>query len=244
MQEENYIVFENYLQNKMNLEEKEDFESKLRNDVELTEKLELYKQANLFLENKFSTETIQFKQNINKISAQYFAEEERIKTKKKTKVIPFASKWFAIAATITIVVSFWIFNQKSMPKYEDYNNHQKIHLTERSTSNIALKEAEVAFNAKDFNLAILKFGELNSLDIEAQLYYGISLIETGNNKKAATILKKIEGGNSVFKEEAIWYLGLLSLKQKKYNEAIDYLKLITENSERFKSAQKLLNDLD
>lgn len=245
MQEEIYIVFDNYLQNRMSFEEKKNLETQFQNDIDLREKFELYKQANLFLETKFSKDTQFFKENLSQVSEKYFSNVSEKKIK-KTKIIPLTSKWFAIAATIVVVVSFWIFNQSGIPKYEEYNNHQKIHLTERSSENTTLKLAEKAFNDKNFQQAIIEFeaNNIESLDTEERLYYAVSLIETEQYQKSEAILLAIKEGNSIFKEDAIWYLGLMALKQKKYEESIKYLKLITDNSERFDTAQTLLNDLD
>ena len=245
MQEEIYIVFDNYLQNRMSFEEKKSLETQFQNDIDLREKFELYKQANLFLETKFSKETQFFKENLSQVSEKYFSNVSEKKIK-KTKIIPLSSKWFAIAASIVVVVSFWIFNQSGIPKYEEYNNHQKIHLTERSSENTTLKLAEKAFNDKNFQQAIIEFeaNNIENLDIEERLYYAISLIETEQYQKSEAILLAIKEGNSIFKEDAIWYLGLMALKQKKYDVSIKYLKLITDNSERFDTAQTLLNDLD
>lgn len=245
MQEEIYIVFDNYLQNRMSFEEKKNLETQFKNDIDFREKFELYKHANLFLETKFSKETQLFKENLSQVSEKYFSNETEKKIK-KTKIIPLSSKWFAIAATIVVVVSFWIFNQNDIPKYEEYNNHQKIHLTERSSENTTLKLAEKAFNDKNFQQAIIEFeaNNIENLDTEERLYYAISLIETEQYQKSETILLAIKEGNSIFKEDAIWYLGLMALKQKKYDESIKYLKLITDSSERFDTAQTLLNDLD
>ncbi|CAM3974700.1 MULTISPECIES: tetratricopeptide repeat protein [Flavobacterium] len=245
MQEGIYIVFDNYLQNRMSFEEKKNLETQFQKDIDLREKFELYKQANLFLETKFSKDTQFFKENLSQVSEKYFSNVSEKKIK-KTKIIPLTSKWFAIAATIVVVVSFWIFNQSGIPKYEEYNNHQKIHLTERSSENTTLKLAEKAFNDKNFQQAIIEFeaNNIESLDTEERLYYAVSLIETEQYQKSEAILLAIKEGNSIFKEDAIWYLGLMALKQKKYDESIKYLKLITDNSERFDTAQTLLNDLD
>ena len=77
-----------------------------------------------------------------------------------------------------------------------------------------------------------------------QLYYAISLIETNNFTKASVLLTNISEGNSVYKEEAIWYLALSSLKQKDYKACKMQLEQISEASEKYNQAQKLLKELD
>ena len=241
MQEEIYLAFENYLKNEMSLDEKTDFENQLQNDNKLKEQFELYKQTNQFLEVKFSKQTIDFKENLKSISDNHFTDS----TEKKSKVISLQSKWFAIAAMLVVFIGVWYLNQGANPSYMDYNTHNEAQFIERSEENPDLKVAQDYFNAKDYKKASETFAKIEDItNPEIQLYYAISLIETDSFSKATILLENISKENSVYKEEAIWYLALSSLKQKKYDECKKYLQQVTEESEKFSSAQKLLNDLD
>ena len=241
MHEELYIAFENYLNNEMSIEEKDIFENQLQNDEEMQNQFELYKETTQFLEVKFSNETIDFKDNLKSISENHFESS----TKKKSKVISLQSKWFAIAAMLVVFIGVWYLNQGANPSYTDYNSHNEANFIERSEGNPDLKAAQDYFNAKDYQKASETFAKIkNVANPEIQLYYGISLIETDNYSKAKILLENVSQGNSVYKEEAIWYLALSSLKQKNYEASKKYLQQITEDSEKYSSAQKLLNDLD
>lgn len=242
MQEELYIAFENYLNNEMTFEDRSTFENQLQEDANLKEQFELYKQTTQFLEVKFSKETIDFKDNLKSISKDYFANP----TKHKTKVISLQSKWFAVAAMLIIFIGFWYFIQGGNPSYSDYNNHNEAHFVERSQGNPSLKEAEKAFNAKEYAQAVTYFESIpkEDLGIEESLFYAISLIEVNAYDKSDVVLLKIKEGNSAYKEDATWYLALSSLKQEKYVDCKKYLEQITEDSEKYSSAQILLNDLD
>ncbi|MFC4738657.1 tol-pal system YbgF family protein [Flavobacterium ponti] len=241
MQEELYIAFENYLNNEMTLEQKNAFENQLQNDEDFKKQFELYKETNSFLEVKFSKETSDFKENLKSISENHFANS----TKKKSKVISLQSKWFAIAAMLVVFIGVWYLNQGTNPSYSDYNFHNEAHFVERSEGNPDLKAAQDYFNAKDYQKSSESFAKIDNLtNPEVQLFYAISLIETDKYSKAKILLENVSQGNSVYKEEAIWYLALSSLKQRKYDESKKYLKQITEDSEKYSSAQKLLNDLE
>ncbi len=241
MQEELYIAFENYLNNEMTLEQKNAFENQLKNDEDFKKQFELYKETNSFLEVKFSKETSDFKENLKSISENHFANS----TKKKSKVISLQSKWFAIAAMLVVFIGVWYLNQGANPSYSDYNFHNEAHFVERSEGNPDLKAAQDYFNAKDYQKASESFAKIDNLtNPEVQLFYAISLIETDKYSKAKILLENVSQGDSVYKEEAIWYLALSSLKQRKYDESKKYLKQITEDSEKYSSAQKLLNDLE
>ena len=241
MQEELYIAFENYLNDEMSLEEKTIFENQLQNDDKLREQFELYKQTTQFLEVKFSNDTVDFKKNLKSISENHFAD----KIEKKSKVISLQSKWFAIAAMLVVFIGVWYLNSSGNPSYLDYNNHNEAHFVERSDGNPNLKTAQDYFNSKDYQKASETFAKIENLtNPETQLYYAISLIETDDYSKAKILLENINKGNSVYKEDAIWYLALSSLKQKNYDESKKYLQQISEDSEKYNSAQKLLNDLE
>lgn len=241
MQEELYIAFENYLNNEMTLEDKIDFENQLQSDETFKKQFELYKETTQFLELKFSNETIDFKENLKSISASHFADS----TQNKPKVISLQSKWFAIAAMLVVFIGVWYLNSNGNPSYSDFNQHENANFTERSEVNPELKVAQDYFNAKDFQKASESFAKIENLtNPEIQLYYAISLIEMDDYLKAKILLENISQGNSVYKEDAIWYLALSSLKQKKYEDSKKYLQQISEDSEKYSQAQKLLNDLD
>lgn len=241
MQEELYITFENYLTNEMTLEEKTTFENQLYNDEIFKKQFELYKETTQFLNVKFSNETSEFKENLKSISANHFANSSQ----KKTKVISLQSKWFAIAAMLVVFIGIWYLNSSANPSYSDYNTHNEAHFVERSEGNPNLKMAQDYFNSKDYQKASETFSKIeNVTNPEIQLYYAISLIEMDDYLKAKILLENISQGNSVFKDDAIWYLALSSLKQKKYDESKKYLRKISEDSEKYSEAQKLLNDLE
>lgn len=131
------------------------------------------------------------------------------------------------------------------PSYSDYNMHNEANFIERSEGNPELKIAQDYFNNKNYQKASETFAKIENLtNPEIQLYYAISLIETDDYSKSNILLENISQGISVYKEEAIWYLALSSLKQKKYDESKKYLQQITEDSEKYSQAQKLLNDLE
>ena len=241
MNEELYITFENYFNNEMSQEEKLEFENQLQNNAEVQQKFEIYKDANQFLETKFSSETLDFKKNLEAISKEHFAEKE----KKQTKVIAFKPWQYAVAASIAILVGSWFYMQNSIPQYGDYSNPETAMFVERSVGDVNLKEAQNAFNAKDYKKAVASFEKLTDLkNPELQYFYAISLIETNNYPKAEVLLNNIKSGTSVYKDKATWYLALSNLKQKKLEDCKIYLKQIPADAEDYDKAQELLKDLD
>ena len=242
MQEDMYIAFENYLQKELSVEEQNNFENQLQNDADFRDKFELYKQTTQFLETKFSKETEDFKANLKSISKEYVSKDTNLG---KPKVIPMYSKWYAIAATVVIFISVWFFMQNTTPEYGNYNQHENTHFTERSEGNENLKQAQEAFNAKEYQKAILNFEKIDDVNwsVEVYLFYAISLIETNQFVHAEAILELIKNGNSVYKEKAIWYLGLSKLKQKKYDECKVILETLSNDAEDYDKAQEIIKKL-
>lgn len=238
MNEELYIRFEHYLANEMTSEEKITFENQLKNDSSFNESFMLYKETTQFLEHKFSKENAEFNQNLKSIAAQHFT------AKKETKVIAFKPWYYAVAATIVVVIGMWMMMQND-PSYSDFNQHETAVFVERSDSNENLKLAQEAFNKKDYKQAVVAFDKIEDLrKPELQFFYAISLIETNNYAKAELFLDQLRSGNSVYKDRATWYLALSYLKQDKREDCKLMLNEIPSGAEDYDKAQELLNDLE
>lgn len=241
MQEELFISFENYLNNEMSLDEKNIFENLLQEDKNIKEQFLLYKQTTQLLDLKFSNETKDFKENLKIISKNHFSENNN----KKSKVISIQSKWFAIAAMLVVFIGIWFLNNPKNPSYLEYNQHENANFVERSENNQNIMKAQKYFNEKQYEKANEVFKNLELIEkTDVQLYYAISLIETNQFNKATTILEPISKGKSIYVNDANWYLALASLKQKEYANCENYLKQISDESEKYAKAQKLLNELD
>lgn len=240
MNEETYIRFENYLANELSAEEKKLFEEQLENDVQFNNSFQLYKETTQFLEHTFSKETLDFKENIKSISNQHFEETQE----SKSKVIAFKPWYYAVAASVVVVMGTWFLMQNDA-SYSEYNQHDTALFMERSVGDANLKEAQEAFNAKDYKKAVTAFDKISDFrDPELQFFYAISLIETNNYTKAQLFLDQLREGNSVYQHKAAWYLALSYLKQDKKEECKATLKEIPSDAEDFDKAQELLNDLE
>lgn len=240
MNEEVYIGFESYLNNEMPTEEKIQFENRLKTDSDFNKSFALYKETTQFLGTKFSKDTVDFKQNLQSISKEYFAEKEQ----KETKVIAFKPWYYAVAAILVIALGIFTFT-KNDPQYGDYNQHENAYFIERSDEDVNLKNAQDFFNAKEYANAVTAFEKVVDLNKpELQYFYSIALIETNKYQKAEVILETIHQGTSSFKDKAVWYLALSNLKQKKLEECKMLLKQIPSDAEDYEKAQKLLKDLE
>ncbi|POY40139.1 hypothetical protein C3L50_05695 [Flavobacterium alvei] len=238
MNEERYILFENYLSNLLSAEEKADFESQLQTDTDFRKNFEIYQNWTNFLENKFSPEAVDFKKNIESISKKHF------KTK-KSKVIDLRSWHYAVAASVTILFGLFLF-QNINPTFEDYDNPEMATFVERGDVNENLKLAQDAFNAKEYKKAIPIFETVlkTNKSPEIQYFYSIALLEDNQLQKAEINFSDLRYGNSIYKNKATWYLALSKLKQKDFRSCKDILLTIPDDFEDYDQVQELLNELD
>ena len=244
MNEELYIDFDRYLANEISAEERIIFEQRLQNDASFKEDLELYKETTQFLNTKFSAETVDFKENLQLVSKDYFKTISSNEKPRKSKVFSLKPYYYAVAATIIIAFGAWFITQQA-PNYSDYNQHELAFFMERSSVDENLKNAQDYFNNKEYEKAVKSFEKITiSSTTELKYFYGISLIETSNFVKGEFLLSGISTGTSIYKDKATWNLALSKLKQKNYDDCKKYLKQISVEAEDYAKAQELLKKLD
>ncbi|MFH6986643.1 tol-pal system YbgF family protein [Flavobacterium collinsii] len=241
MDEERYIVFDQYLQEEMTAEERDSFEKQLSEDHELASEFETFKEVQLQLRNKFEHEEEReaFAANLTKVSEKHF-------NANKPKVVRMRPWYFAAAASIIILFGLFFFDYNQTPEFEDFNHPETASFVERGDTDETLKQAEKAFNEGKYVLAIPFFEELLSENktAEMQYFYGISLLEEDHYKQAEAIFNELKSGTSAYKEKAKWYLALSKLKQKDYNGCREILQTISQDYENYDDVQELLDDLD
>lgn len=240
MNEERYILFNQYLENDLSAKEKSNFEKQLSEDQEFGASFEIFKELNSHLENKFGNEKDlnAFKKNLKLISKEHF------KTK-KAKVVLFKPWQYAIAASVFVLVGLFFF-QNINPNFDDYNNPEMAYFTERGDVNENLKSAQNAFNTKNYKAAIPYFEAIlkENKSQEIQFFFAVSLLEDNQFQKAESNLTEIKSGTSIYKNKATWYLALSKLKQKEYKSCKKILSTIPDDYEDYDQVQQLLNELD
>lgn len=241
MNEEKYILFEQYLQGELSEQARLDFEKQLSEDVELASELEIFREVQEQLEVRFGFETERkaFEENLKAISNQHFKAE-------KPKVISMRTWSYLAAASVVFLCGLFLFNPTSKPGFEDYNQYENAYLTERGEGIENLKQAETAFNAKNYKAAIPLFESVlkENKTAEIQYFYGVSLLENNQIKPAESVFNEIKSGNSIYKNKAIYALALAKLKQKDYQSCKQILLTIPADFENFSQVQELLDKLD
>ncbi|OXB24250.1 hypothetical protein B0A80_06010 [Flavobacterium tructae] len=241
MNEERYILFDQYLQGEMTVEEKNSFEKQLSEDHELASAFETFKEVQLQLKSKFEHEREReaFTANLTEISEKHF-------NANKPKVVQMRPWYFAAAASIVILFGLFFFDYNQNPDFEDFNHPETASFVERGDADETLKQAEKAFNEKNYELAIPFFEEIlkENKTPEIQYFYGVSLLEESDYKEAEAVFNELKSGTSAYKEKAKWSLALSKLKQKDYNACREILQTISQDYENYDDVQELLDELD
>ncbi|MDY8136789.1 hypothetical protein [Aquimarina sp. 2201CG5-10] len=243
--EEKYELFERYCSDEISTSDKERLTQLIKESDELKEEFKLYQELNSHLQTSFTSnnERIELENNLRNIGDSYFNQKL---TNNKPKVIKMPVWAYAVAASVAVVFGVYFFGQ-SNPVYKDYASIPELTITERGIANDEVKSAENAFNSENYALAEEVLAELltkNPSNTQYQFYYGISLLEQDKYEKATVTFKKLQKGNSVFQHKALWFEALNQLKQKKYNECVELLKILPEEAEDYNKAQELLKRLD
>ncbi|OMQ08550.1 tol-pal system YbgF family protein [[Flexibacter] sp. ATCC 35103] len=240
MNEERYILFDQYLQGEMTAEEKDSFEQNLSHDHELALEFDTFREVQLRLKDKFEFEEEReaFKANLTTISDKHF-------NTNKAKVVVMRPWFYAAAASIIILFGLFFFDYNN-PTFADYDNPEPASFVERGDTNATLKEVQTAFNDGKYAAAIPLFEEIlkENKTPEIQYFYGVALLEESKYPKAESIFNELRSGTSAYKEKATWNLALSKLKQKKYAACKEILETISQDYENYDDVEKLLDELN
>jgi hypothetical protein len=232
---EDYISFDQYLENELSDEAKILFEEKLKTDSDFLSNFLSYKLTNAQLKHKFGDELKNFEESLIRISKE---------NSNKPRVLRLKPWYFAMAAA-SIAIFFSIFFMNSNPSFEEYNRHENAFFTERGIENNELKKAEEAFNAKKYKQAIPIFKSIlkTNSNPEVDYFYGIALLENNQIQESETVFNSLKT-NLLYKNKAIWYLALSKLKQKNYTACKDILMTIPTDYENYEQVTILIKDLN
>ncbi|PCI34085.1 MAG: hypothetical protein COB60_06685 [Flavobacteriaceae bacterium] len=242
MNEEQYIAFDAYLQGELKGEELQSFEHKLLNDAGFKTAFQDYADVEQSLKSSIehASKEKELRATLNTLRNQEKPSENSSVFSIKRYV------WMGVAASVLLLFSVYIFNDVDPPSYAEYAMHQPLEVGVRGTTNTSSNAAEEAFNSKDYQTAVHELRLLlgtSPENVEWQLYYGISLIETDRIATALTILEPITSGASVYKHTAQWYTALGYLKSEKLEWCKSALEKIPSEASEFEKAQELLDRL-
>lgn len=207
-----------YLFGHLDLDELEEFEARLERDPDFNRAVAEHR---LLVEG---IEEFQLKKEINR----YHNEMELENVKKKPLAI-----WLAIAASILVLIgfSFWAFSdtQSAAQKVfaKNFLPDPGLPTTMGATSEYEFYSGMVSYKRKDYSEALVLWEPLytaNPKNDTLVYFMGVANLAKGNTEEAERYLKVAQTQKeSMFAEEAVYYLALTQLKENKVAEAKESL---------------------
>jgi len=247
MRDYNWTTIEKYYEGDLTPSELAAFKTLIKNGKDFEEVVDLYGD----IENSISSRMIHKEEedDLNstlKALGNKYVKKEKLEKKSILISLKRYGKYMVAASLVLFATLFYFKNSKGL--YEDFAKHPNLDIVVRGNIDVHLVNVQKAFNTKNYALAeqelsIILAKDKDNTKVELQLYLAISLMEQDKFTLADSILEKIEKGNSIYKNKAIWNLGLSKLKQKDFESCKTVLKTLPENAEDYDLAQKLLGKL-
>lgn len=220
------------------------FQKELESDSELAAELKLRQQV---LEELDALSDYKAQQQISAVH-----QREISKFKKGGRRV-FMFRRLAVAAVFAILAfSVWWMSDTTSPEELFADNYVAPTFMERSTSDAQddLFKGTKLYNDNDYAASIpllSKAFQQNPENTELHLIIGISLFETGKSQGALQQFDYLIRKNDIlFKDKALWYSALISLKEGDIENAKAFLSQIsreTAGKELYEDAQEILGDL-
>lgn len=159
---------------------------------------------------------------------------------------------FAIAASIILLVGWFGYDSLFGTNYNSmYNDNFSEYpntvytITRGDTDNSLERQAFVAYETKEYQLAIEKFDAIEAKKDYINFYKAQAYLGLEDTKNAQEQFEQVIIDNKNFVAESTWYLALIHLKEKDKSQAVKYLEKIVENFDYNKDkAQDLLDALN
>lgn len=231
-----------YAEDAMEDREKAMFERALATDPALRAELENYFDVRSSLRMKLEADSAEneLRITLSAMNEKHFIRKAPVVSMRKVllRMVPAA----AAAILILFIWSPW--------KADLYNKYSQIEMpgmAERSAGadSIAIK-AEVAFNQKDYPSArgyLHAVHEQDPVNPMFTFYYGVTLMHVDSLEKSRDILAHLSEGPSIYKNDALFFLGMSYLKEKDEALARMWLNKIPADAANYDKARKVLDKM-
>lgn len=165
------------------------------------------------------------------------------------KILNYKSIILAIASCIIIGLFYFNSGQNATELYESYfDDYPNVYLpVVRGSDTSHTNDAFTAYENQNYLKAEKYFEQIISTneDYNLTFYYAMSLINQNKTDKASIVLNDLKSKQHKFLAEVYWYSALISVKNKKNDEAINDLKSAQKSNPDFntENIQELLKKL-
>jgi tetratricopeptide (TPR) repeat protein len=243
-------IVDKYIYGELDVDDIQHFEHALDSESSLKKEYLLYTDINQAI---LEEDVMMLRGSLDAI----YAEVHETKTKKLPAEFPKRKIYYAAASLALLIATGGIVYEYSKPPlnnsaiYSKYFAPYEVSVTYRSGNEEVdriLINALEKYENQDYKNAVQLFEkvlETRSNDIAANLYSGISLMETEKYQKATKSFQTIiTHNNNLFIEQAKWYLAMCYIKTDHTEKARSILnELVAYDSFYKKPAKKVLRDL-
>lgn len=205
-------------------DERIEFETKLKEDADFRSEVEDIRSL------LFGIETQALKEKLDEFHKDLPKQMNTEPTASKVRFLQFRK--IAVAAIIILgSVSFWYFNGSSDEQLYDtyFKPDPGLPTTMSSSDDFAFYDAMVNYKQGDYKTAIKKWEVLEQKKPKNDTltyFLGVANLANKNTSEAIGYLNTtVEKSNSIFIEDAYYYLGMAYLKTKNFEQAKKFLNL-------------------
>jgi tetratricopeptide (TPR) repeat protein len=230
-------LIQDYIDNVLSAEDKQLFDNLYESDAEFRAELKSQEEMVDLLTHRLSSDEQTLRMSLTEAEAKY----------RKGKVVSW-KQWLmplAAAACILIIVKF-VFFPPDITLYELPEMRSEIVRGNQNNEADRYEHAVEAFNAKDYRKStsiLLDLHQTNKTILQYQFYLGLSLIGEKKFDEAARYLSPLADGESVFQQEASYYVAIALTESGRTEEAKQRLSNIEQSSKIYDKAQKLLDKI-
>ena len=239
----NEDILYRYFSNSLTENELTDFNNRLETNAELKAEFEFENNLKQAIKHNNSTA---LKQKLKTFETE-ISSTETLTRKPKFNWRIAASIVFFLGASWFGYNSFYGVNYNDLyeANYNDYPNTE-FAITRSDTIDSYERKAFVAYEAEDFENAILHFNAIPETEHKAyqEFYKAQAYLKIEKNENAKTLFQKTIKNENKFVAESHWYLALIAIKEKDKIEATKQLRTLTEDFDYNKTkAEALLKEL-
>ena len=238
--EKTYQLIEDYLQGNLSGEAKISFEQNLINNPKLRAELQLHRQ----IHGELAQDVIELRRELKTIT------RKKGELKVKPGLRMFILRYGAVAAVLLIGIIYipkLFFPMNENKVYNQFYESYPMAINMRSGETeyeINLNSAINAYLQEDFKQAIESFSKMDSMEIIHHFYWANAYLSDGQFENAnAQFDVVIESEDPRLIQQAQWYKGLILIKEKKIDEAINYFDALDDEHYKKKEISQLLKQL-
>jgi anti-sigma-K factor RskA len=245
MNEQDYILIDDYLSGLLDAATQQQVEERIATDAAFATALAETQKMLEWVRREPARRA--FKETNAVLGTEFFAETAE-KTEKKAIVVPMTQTrwWAAAAAVLLLAAAVWFVGRPPADLYPQYAMHTPPSLTVRSNGDQLAATAETAFKRADYAAALSALQQLAAQrpdDPTIQFYTGVCYLELQRASEARQVFTSLAQGSTVWRDEAKWYVALTHLKEKNTAACVEALSAIQSGEDRYETAQRLLKAL-